>query len=279
MYFTVVLLSCETPPVGRSHHVVGAARASFDILPSAIFAGVDRRVRTYPQRPMSLASLPPLLRDEPALTGLLGHPDAVVAVPEAARPIAIAALSRLSRRDARWSSPARPAPTPASSTTTSCSSCRRARSCCSPRGRRCRSNGSARAWRRWAAACEVLWRLRDPERCPAIIVAGVRALLQRLGPGATDVEPIVVRPGDVIDPDELLRRARATGLSPRGAGRAPRRGRPARRDHRRLPVDRRRADPHRPVGRRGRPADRVRRQRPAQHRRPRRGADLPGAAS
>ena len=45
-------------------------------------------------------------------------------------------------------------------------------------------------------------------------------------------------------------------LPPRGAGRAPRRGRPARRDHRRVPVDRRRADPHRPVGRRGRPADR-----------------------
>ena len=52
---------------------------------------------------------------------------------------------------------------------------------------------------------ELLWRLRQPERCPAVIVAGVRALLQRLGPGAVDVEPIVVRQGAVIDPDELVR--------------------------------------------------------------------------
>ena len=33
---------------------------------------------------------------------------------------------------------------------------------------------------------ELLWRLRDPERCPAVIVTGVRALLQRLGPDAVD---------------------------------------------------------------------------------------------
>ena len=42
---------------------------------------------------------------------------------------------------------------------------------------------------------EVLWRLRDPGPRPAVIVTGVRALLQRLGPGALHVEPIVVRPG------------------------------------------------------------------------------------
>ena len=47
----------------------------------------------------------------------------------------------------------------------------------------------------------VLWRLRhDP---PRVVVAGVRALLQKLGPGATDVEPIIVTPGAVIDPDRL----------------------------------------------------------------------------
>ena len=50
---------------------------------------------------------------------------------------------------------------------------------------------------------EVLWRLRDPQRVPAVIVTGVRALLQKLGPGATTVEPVIVRPGAEIDPDEL----------------------------------------------------------------------------
>ena len=52
---------------------------------------------------------------------------------------------------------------------------------------------------------EILWRLRDPARVPAIIVTGVRALLQKLGPGATTIEPVIVRPGAEIDPDELSR--------------------------------------------------------------------------
>ena len=52
---------------------------------------------------------------------------------------------------------------------------------------------------------DILWRLRDPARCPTVIVAGVRALLQKLGPGATGVEPIIVRPGTEIDPDALGR--------------------------------------------------------------------------
>ncbi len=58
---------------------------------------------------------------------------------------------------------------------------------------------------------ELLWRLRDPQRCPAVVVGGVRALLQRLGPGALDVEPIVVRQGDVVDPDDLVARLVAFG--------------------------------------------------------------------
>ena len=58
---------------------------------------------------------------------------------------------------------------------------------------------------------ELLWRLRDPERCPAVIVTGVRALLQRLGPDAADIEPVTVRPGDVVDPEELVRRLAQDG--------------------------------------------------------------------
>ena len=51
---------------------------------------------------------------------------------------------------------------------------------------------------------EVLWRLRSPDRCPAIVVAGVRALLQRLGPGATAVDPVRITKGAILDPDALL---------------------------------------------------------------------------
>src|SRR5215207_4388701 len=51
----------------------------------------------------------------------------------------------------------------------------------------------------------VLWRLRDPARLPAVVVASVRALVQRLGPHAEDAEPVVVRPGQQLDRDELDR--------------------------------------------------------------------------
>ena len=46
---------------------------------------------------MRLADLPPLLRDEPGLTRALGDPAARLAISEIARPVAIAALARLSR--------------------------------------------------------------------------------------------------------------------------------------------------------------------------------------
>ena len=47
---------------------------------------------------MSLQSLPALLRDEPALAAVLGRRSAVLAVPEAARPLALAGLARVSGR-------------------------------------------------------------------------------------------------------------------------------------------------------------------------------------
>ena len=146
------------------------------------------------------------------------------------------------------SSPVRPVPPPASSTTTCSSSCPTATSCCSPRGRRCRSSGSARAWRRWAGGSRSCGDCATSSGAPAIIVASVRSLLQRLGPGAIDVEPVRVTPGAIVDPDELISTARRQRLPPRRARRAPWRSRQTGRDRRRLPVDRRRADPHRSLG-------------------------------
>jgi transcription-repair coupling factor (superfamily II helicase) len=47
-----------------------------------------------------------------------------------------------------------------------------------------------------------MWRLRnDP---PRVLVTTARALVQRLGPHVEDVEPVVIRPGDVLDPTELV---------------------------------------------------------------------------
>ena len=47
---------------------------------------------------MTLQDLPPLLRDEPALGEVLGRNNAVLAVPEPARAIAVAGLCHLSSR-------------------------------------------------------------------------------------------------------------------------------------------------------------------------------------
>ncbi|CAA9246637.1 MAG: Transcription-repair coupling factor [uncultured Acidimicrobiales bacterium] len=51
---------------------------------------------------------------------------------------------------------------------------------------------------------EAVWRLRhDP---PKVLVAAVRALVQRLGPHVEDAEPVWIRPGDRLDVDALLPR-------------------------------------------------------------------------
>ncbi|HEY4333038.1 MAG TPA: transcription-repair coupling factor, partial [Ilumatobacteraceae bacterium] len=152
---------------------------------------------------MNLASLPPLLRSEAALTQALGKPNAVIAVPEAARAISVAALQHLSSR--RPLVVACPTGTAAGQLYDDL--------------QQFVADGDVMLFPAWETLpfervspsvetmgrrLEVLWRVRDVERCPAIIVASVRSLLQRLGPGALTVEPVRVRPGDRLDPDELL---------------------------------------------------------------------------
>ena len=53
----------------------------------------------------------------------------------------------------------------------------------------------------------VLWRLRTGgEQAPQVVVAPVRALVQRLGPHVEGSEPVEVRAGQVLDRDELVER-------------------------------------------------------------------------
>jgi transcription-repair coupling factor (superfamily II helicase) len=151
---------------------------------------------------MTLTDIPPLLRDEPGITRALGDPTARLAVVEVARPVSIAALAHLSERRPlvvacptgamagqlyddlqQFAGPDQVALFPAWETLPF----ERVSPAVETMGQR----------------LQVLWNLRNGEGCPKIIVAGVRALLQKLGPEAIDVEPIVVRPGAVIDPDAL----------------------------------------------------------------------------
>ena len=152
-----------------------------------------------------LAALPRLLRSEPALTQALGDTAGFVAVSEAARALSIAALAQLGGTRplvvvcptgtdagqlyddlAAFMPPGEVALFPAWETLPF----ERVSPSVETMGRR----------------LELLWRLRDPQHCPAIVVAGVRAVLQRLGPGTPEVEPVRVAKGAMIDPDELVAR-------------------------------------------------------------------------
>ncbi|MGI9051961.1 MAG: transcription-repair coupling factor [Ilumatobacteraceae bacterium] len=151
---------------------------------------------------MRLAALPHLLRDEPALTRALGEPDARLAVVEVARPIAIAALASLSSR--RPLVVATPTGTMAAQLVDDLEQFLPAgQVALFPAWETLPFERVSPSVETMGRRLELLWRVRDPQRCPAVIVTGVRALLQRLGPGATEAEPIVVRPGAIVDPDDL----------------------------------------------------------------------------
>ncbi|HUQ39072.1 MAG TPA: transcription-repair coupling factor [Acidimicrobiales bacterium] len=154
---------------------------------------------------MSLRSLPPLLRADPGLAALAGASSGVLAVPDAARAIVIAGLAHLSGRH-----PLVVAVPSASDADRLAHDLRaflgdddvdtfpawetlpfeRVSPSVETMGRRLRA----------------IWRLQDPARMPRVLVAPVRALVQRLGPHVEEVEPVLVGPGDELDPQDLVAR-------------------------------------------------------------------------
>jgi transcription-repair coupling factor (superfamily II helicase) len=145
------------------------------------------------------------LRAEPALTGLLGTGAAHVAVPEAARPLFVAAVAALSERHPILV--ATPTATDAAHIANDL--------------RAFLGDDAVDTFPAWETLpfervspnvetmgrrLRTMWHLRAPERAPRAVVAPVRALVQRLGPHVEDVEPVVLSKGDVVDRDELLER-------------------------------------------------------------------------
>jgi len=157
-----------------------------------------------------LVALPRLLRDDPAVADILGATSGLVAVPEAARAYVLSGLASLSSRHPFVV--AVPTSTDAERLAADLRAFlgeeevdvfpawetlpfERVSPSVETMGRRLR----------------VMWRLRDAERMPGVLVAPVRALVQRLGPHVEDVEPVTVSPGDQLDPTELLERLVANG--------------------------------------------------------------------
>ncbi len=153
---------------------------------------------------MRLSSLPSLLRDEPALAQVVGRSSATLAVPEAARAIALAGLAGRVERG----------PLVVAVATTG--EAERlvhdlGAFLADPHGVELFPAWETLPFERVSPSVETmgrrlrtLWRLR--RGLAQVVVAPVRALVQRLGPHAEDVEPVVVRPGDQLDPVELVER-------------------------------------------------------------------------
>ena len=154
---------------------------------------------------MLLTALPPLLRHEPALVELLGRASATLSVPEGARALTLAGIADASSRHpfliitptaadadrlagdlATFLGPDEVDTFPAWETLPF----ERVSPSVETMGRRLRT----------------MWHLSDPERAPRVVVAPVRAVIQRLGPHVAEVDPIIIGPGDRVDPTELVER-------------------------------------------------------------------------
>ncbi len=154
---------------------------------------------------MSLAELSALARAEPALEAIAGRKTSVIAIPEAARPIVLAALRHSSARTPIVI--AVPTGTEAHSLAGDLANFM--------------DPGDIDVFPAWETLpfervspsvdamgqrMRVLWRLRSADTSPKVIVAGIRALSQKLAPHAHEIEPLAVSKGDAIDIDQWCER-------------------------------------------------------------------------
>jgi transcription-repair coupling factor (superfamily II helicase) len=157
-----------------------------------------------------LTDIAGLLRAEPALMRAIGDPDARLAVAEVARPIGIAALAGLSDRHPLLVA----CPTGSDAGRLYDDLCQFLNPddvMLFPAWETLPFERVSPAVETMGRRLEVLWRLTGDTARPKVIIAGVRALLQRLGPGAEDVQPIIIERGATVDPDELAERLVACG--------------------------------------------------------------------
>jgi transcription-repair coupling factor (superfamily II helicase) len=143
------------------------------------------------------------LRDEPALAGVVGSTNAVLAVPEPVRAFAIAGLAHLSGRH--------PIVVVAPTSTDAERIAHDLRAYLGDEEVDVFPAWETLPFERVSPSVETMgrrlramWRLGDPGRMPRVLVAPVKALVQRLGPHVEDVEPVIVKPGDHVDLEDLV---------------------------------------------------------------------------
>ena len=158
---------------------------------------------TAPPLVNPLRALLPLVAEDPGLVSVAGRSDAVLAVPEVARAVTVAAVAETAER--------RPLLVVVPTT---------------PEAERLEADLAALLGRdrvegfpAWETLpfervspsidtsgqrLEVLWRLGDPATMPWVVVSPVRSLLQRISPTAIEAESLVVGVGDEIDQQDLI---------------------------------------------------------------------------
>ncbi|MFV0523010.1 MAG: transcription-repair coupling factor [Acidimicrobiales bacterium] len=150
------------------------------------------------------------LAEDPAIERVVGRATTVLAVPDPARALAVAALARASER--------RPVVVAVPTTTEADRLVADLSTVLEPD-----DVASVPAWEtlpfeRISPSIETmgqrlrtLWLLADPVRHPRLIVTPIRAMVQQLSPGAEDLDPVIVGVGDQIDSDDLVRRLVSLG--------------------------------------------------------------------
>ena len=157
-----------------------------------------------------LGALQRLLDADLALESVLGRRNAVLAVPDAARALAIAALARQTER--RPIVVATPTTADAERLLNDLSLFLGPDDVASfPAWETLPFERVSPSIETMAQRVRTLWYLRDPERAPAVVVAPARALVQRLAPHAGEIDPIVLGAGDVVDATELVAQLIAFG--------------------------------------------------------------------
>jgi transcription-repair coupling factor (superfamily II helicase) len=163
-----------------------------------------------------LAALAPLVRQHPAVTGIRGQADTTLAVSPVARPLVLGGLAQLSEQ--------RPTlvvtPTLADAERLAgdlrCFAVRPDAVAVLPPWETLPLERVSPDVGTMGSRLAVLWRLFGAEPIPGdagleVVVAPVRAVLQRLGPWAEAARPLVVRRGQAVDRQDLLVRLSALG--------------------------------------------------------------------
>jgi transcription-repair coupling factor (superfamily II helicase) len=158
---------------------------------------------------VSLRSLPPLLRDEPAFTRVVGAPNATLAVSTPAQAFVLAGLIRLGSR--------RPVLVVTPTGTSADQLAHDLEALVEPGG----ATSAVEVFPAWETLpfervspdvstmgrrLRLLWQLGGGSAAerPEVVVAPIKAVLQRLGPWRTAARPIVVSHGDRVVVDQLV---------------------------------------------------------------------------